>query len=63
MSEEIPIWEKFNSKYVKGGEILSDVMHMATLSNFDPGKHKNLQAALRNDLILNNTIYFGIFNK
>jgi anti-anti-sigma regulatory factor len=55
LAEEIPTWEKFNSKYVKGGEILSDVMHMATLSNFDPGKHKNLQAALRNDLILNNT--------
>ena len=49
LANDIPEWEKFNSTYIEGGSILADVMHMATLSNFDPAKHKDLQAALRND--------------
>ena len=52
LAEQIPAWAEFNRKSEKGGELLSDVMHAATLEQVDPDKHKTLADALQNDVEL-----------
>jgi len=49
LSEKVPKWAEFNAKFQQGAIILADVMHLATLHNFDPAKHKDLATALKND--------------
>jgi len=49
LAQKIPFWDKFNHKFQEGAAILADVMHMATLLNFDPSKHATLNDALQND--------------
>ena len=46
-------WEHFNSKFKEGAIILADVMHLATLHQFDPARHKDMATALLNDKTLN----------
>ena len=52
LAEQVPSWVEFNRKSEKGGELLSDVMHAATLEQVDPDKHKTLADALQNDVEL-----------
>lgn len=49
LSDKIPDWAEFNAEFQKGAVVLADVMHLATLHNFDPAKHKDFAAALKND--------------
>lgn len=49
LASRIPKWEDFIYKFQEGGAMLADVMHMATLLNFDPSKHGTLNDALQND--------------
>jgi hypothetical protein len=51
-AEQIPAWAKFNQESEAGGELLADVMHLATLEQVDPDKHKTLADALQNDVEL-----------
>ena len=49
VAKEAKKWEQFNSKFKDGAIILAEVMHWATLHQFDPSKHANMTAALAND--------------
>ena len=49
VAKEAKKWEQFNKKFKGGAIILADVMHWATLHQFDPSKHANMTAALAND--------------
>ena len=49
VAKEAKKWEQFNSKFKDGAIILADVMHWATLHQFDPSKHADMAAALAND--------------
>ena len=49
LSDKIPNWAEFNAEFQKGAVVLADVMHLATLHNFDPAKHQDLAMALKND--------------
>ena len=53
LADKLPEWDSFNQAFEKGAIILADVMHLATLHNFDPAAHKNLAMALKNDSQLN----------
>ena len=50
--KETKKWEQFNSKFKDGAIILAEVMHWATLHQFDPSKYANMAAALANDKTL-----------
>ena len=49
VAKEAKKWEQFNKKFKDGAIILAEVMHWATLHQFDPSKHANVTAALAND--------------
>ena len=53
VEKEAKKWGEFNYKFKKGAIILADVMHFATLHQFDPSRHTDMAAALLNDKRLN----------
>ena len=50
--EQVPEWEDFIAKFPKGSEVLSDVMHIATLNGIDPSRFGSLQETLAKDPLL-----------
>lgn len=52
LAEKVPAWVNFAQKYEAAGRLLGDLMHRSTLTQVDPTKYANLNAALQNDALL-----------